>query len=93
MRYNTLRAARALLALFILLSLGAPVLGSSQAEQQRPALTLQEAVSRTLANNPGFEDEVNAVFAQEGGDPDRNLAALVLQNVPFWIVRMGRGWL
>ena len=54
MRYSTLPETRAMLVLFFLLGLNPSVLGSSETEELPNAITLQEAVARALANNPGI---------------------------------------
>jgi len=51
MRYSTLPAMRAMLVFYVLLGFVTTALGSSEAEKPLPAITLQEAVARTLANN------------------------------------------
>ena len=55
MRYSTLPNYWAMLVLFILLGLGASAFGSSDAEKLPNAITLQEAVTRALANNQGIK--------------------------------------
>ena len=55
MRYSTLPNYWAMLVLFILLGLGASAFGSSDTEELRNAITLQEAVTRALANNQGIK--------------------------------------
>jgi len=55
MRYSNLPAMQALLVLFILLVLSATALGSQEATEHAPSITLQEAVSRALANNPSIK--------------------------------------
>jgi len=55
MRYSTLPEFRAMLVLLFLLGLGASALGSPETEGQPNAITLQEALTRALANNPGIE--------------------------------------
>jgi len=55
MRHSNLSEFRATLVLFFLLGLGAPALGSSEAEELPNAITLQEAVVRALANNLGIK--------------------------------------
>lgn len=55
MRYSTLPEFRAMLVLFLLLGLGASASESSETEGRPNAITLQEAVTRALANNPGIE--------------------------------------
>lgn len=54
MRYSKRPAVRALLVLSILLGLGATASGSPETANQARAITLQEAVSRALASNPGI---------------------------------------
>jgi cobalt-zinc-cadmium efflux system outer membrane protein len=55
MRYSNLPVMQALLVLFILLILSATALGSQEATEHAPSITLQEAVSRALANNPSIK--------------------------------------
>jgi cobalt-zinc-cadmium efflux system outer membrane protein len=52
MQYGNMQA---LLVLFILLVLSAAALGSQDATEHAPSITLQEAVSRALANNPSIK--------------------------------------
>jgi len=65
MRYSKLPARRALLVLFILLGLGATASGSVETTELAPAMTLQEAVSRALANNPGIKAAKIDVYIEE----------------------------
>jgi cobalt-zinc-cadmium efflux system outer membrane protein len=55
MRYSKLPVTRAMLVLFLLFALDAAALGSSDIEKSANAITLQEAISRALANNPGIK--------------------------------------
>jgi len=55
MRHSTLSGFRAMLVLLFLLGPGASVSGSSEIEELPNAITLQEAVARALANNPGIK--------------------------------------
>ena len=55
MRHSTLPEMRAMLVLFFLLGLGAFAFGSPETEELPNAITLQEAVTRALANNPGIK--------------------------------------
>jgi cobalt-zinc-cadmium efflux system outer membrane protein len=54
MRYSLLPAIRALLVLTSLLALDALASEALAADNQHPAITLQDAISRALANNPGI---------------------------------------
>jgi cobalt-zinc-cadmium efflux system outer membrane protein len=55
MRYSNLPVARALLVLILFCGLDALASQPSEPEESLPAMTLQEAVSRALANNPGIK--------------------------------------
>lgn len=55
MRYSNRPATQAVLMFCVLLGFGVAAAGSSEAEQYAPKLTLQEAISRALANNPGIK--------------------------------------
>ena len=55
MRYSSRPAVRALLVLSFLLGLAASAFGSPETGDQGRGITLQEAVSRALANNPGIK--------------------------------------
>jgi cobalt-zinc-cadmium efflux system outer membrane protein len=55
MRYSNLPAMQALLVLIFLLVLSADAQGAREATEHAPPITLQEAVSRALANNPGIK--------------------------------------
>jgi cobalt-zinc-cadmium efflux system outer membrane protein len=55
MRYSTLPNYWAMLVLFILLGLGTSAFGSPDTEELPNAITLQEAVTRALANNQGIK--------------------------------------
>ena len=54
MRHSTLPEIRAMLVLFFLLGLTASATGSTEINELPNAITLQQAVSRALANNPGI---------------------------------------
>ena len=55
MRYSKQPAMRAMLALLVLTCIDASASASSEATDQPPPLTLQVAVARALANNPGIK--------------------------------------
>ena len=73
MRYSTLPAMRATLVLYFLLGFCTTALGSSEAEKLLPAITLQEAVARTLANNLGVKVAIIDVDVEKAR---RNAGAL-----------------
>jgi cobalt-zinc-cadmium efflux system outer membrane protein len=54
MRFSKLPVPRAMLVLVHLIALDATALGSSVVEESSIAITLHEAISRALANNPGI---------------------------------------